>query len=94
MVSRFTWGLLAVVVVWLAIVEWRRVRERLRDDSAGVRARELDEHTVLPDDDEPIDWATLEEAEREVRDLDPRQRPKNGFEGDDWGPGTRPPPAA
>jgi hypothetical protein len=29
-----------------------------------------------------------------VRDLDPRQRPEDGFSGDDWGPGAarpRPP---
>jgi hypothetical protein len=44
--------------------------------------------------DEGIDRETLEAAEREVRDLDSRQRPEEGFEGDDWGPGAarpRPP---
>jgi hypothetical protein len=41
-----------------------------------------------------IDREELEAAEREVRDLESRQRPEDGFEGDDWGPGAarpRPP---
>ena len=41
-----------------------------------------------------IDRAELEAAEQEVRDLEPNQRPEDGFEGDDWGPGAarpRPP---
>lgn len=37
---------------------------------------------------EPVDESELEAAEREVRDLDVHQRPEDGFEGDDWGPGT------
>lgn len=37
---------------------------------------------------EPVDLAELEAAEREVRDLGVDQRPDEGFEGDDWGPGT------
>jgi hypothetical protein len=44
--------------------------------------------------EEGIDREELEEAEREVRELDPRQRPEDGFMGDDWGPGVgkpRPP---
>jgi len=40
------------------------------------------------DEVEPIDAAELEAAEREVRDLDVHQRPEDGFEGDDWGPGA------
>ncbi|HJR16564.1 MAG TPA: hypothetical protein VJ808_06900 [Gemmatimonadales bacterium] len=44
-------------------------------------------------DDDGIDREELEAAEREVRDLDPNQRPEDGFLGDDWGPGaTRPRP--
>jgi hypothetical protein len=45
-------------------------------------------------DDEEIDREELEAAEREVRDLDAKQRPDDGFLGDDWGPGAgrpRPP---
>jgi hypothetical protein len=40
------------------------------------------------DDIEPVDRDELEAAEREVRDLDVHQRPEDGFEGDDWGPGA------
>jgi hypothetical protein len=44
-------------------------------------------------DDDGIDRAELEAAEREVRDLDPGARPEEGFLGDDWGPGaSRPRP--
>jgi hypothetical protein len=45
-------------------------------------------------DDEGIDREELEEAEREVRELESQQRPEDGFLGDDWGPGAgkpRPP---
>jgi len=42
-----------------------------------------------PDDPiEPVDIEELEAAEREVRDLGVEQRPEDGFEGDDWGPGA------
>jgi len=44
--------------------------------------------------DNGIDHEELEEAEREVRDLEAHQRPEDGFLGDDWGPGAgrpRPP---
>jgi hypothetical protein len=37
---------------------------------------------------EPIDADELEAAEREVRELGIEQRPEDGFEGDDWGPGA------
>jgi hypothetical protein len=37
---------------------------------------------------EPVDLEELEAAEREVRDLGVEQRPEDGFEGDDWGPGA------
>jgi hypothetical protein len=43
--------------------------------------------------DSGIDYEELEAAEREVQDLEPQQRPEDGFQGDDWGPGaTRPRP--
>lgn len=43
--------------------------------------------------DDEIDREELEAAEREVRDLDPKARPEDGFLGDDWGPGaSRPRP--
>lgn len=41
---------------------------------------------------EPPDADELEAAEREVRDLDLHQRPEEGFQGDDWGPGAGRPP--
>jgi hypothetical protein len=44
--------------------------------------------------DDGIDRDELEAAEREVRELDGGQRPDDGLEGDDWGPGAarpRPP---
>ncbi len=44
--------------------------------------------------EEGIDREELEEAEREVRELDARHRPEDEFLGDDWGPGVgkpRPP---
>ncbi|HSB55518.1 MAG TPA: hypothetical protein VLD58_14255 [Gemmatimonadales bacterium] len=51
--------------------------------SPGTRQRET------PDDPiEPVDESELDAAEREVRDLDLNQRPEDGFEGDDWGPGA------
>ncbi|MEO8140299.1 MAG: hypothetical protein ABI742_11670 [Gemmatimonadota bacterium] len=37
---------------------------------------------------EAVDADELEAAEREVRDLGVDQRPEDGFEGDDWGPGA------
>jgi hypothetical protein len=51
----------------------------------------------LDAEDDGIDHEELEQAEREVRDLETSQRPENGFEGDDWGPGVpsrRAPPGA
>ena len=45
-------------------------------------------------DDEGIDREELEQAEREVRELESHQRPDDGFLGDDCGPGAgrpRPP---
>jgi len=45
--------------------------------------------TSLKDD---IDWEELERAEDEVREIDPLAKPEDGFEGDDWGPGSVPKP--
>jgi hypothetical protein len=68
-------GILILVVV-VAVLVW------LIAPSARRQA--------APDDDpvEPVDQEELEAAEQEVRDLDLHQRPEEGFEGDDWGPGT------
>jgi hypothetical protein len=44
-------------------------------------------------DDPGIDREELEQAEREVRELDAGHRAEDGFIGDDWGPGaSRPRP--
>jgi len=45
-------------------------------------------HRPHADPAEAPDTEELEAAEREVRDLDVHTRPENGFEADDWGPGT------
>jgi hypothetical protein len=71
--------LLVAVVAIVSLVFWLR-----RDRSyPGPRLH----------DDPGIDRAELEEAEREVRELESRQRPDDAFLGDDWGPGaSRPRP--
>ncbi len=52
----------------------------------GKRAADPDDAVEPPEADE------LEAAERDVRDLDLHQRPEEGFQGDDWGPGAGRPP--
>ncbi len=70
--------LLVALVALVALVLWIRRDRRY----PGPR---------LTDDE--IDREELEAAEQEVRDLDPKARPKDGFPGDDWGPGaSRPRP--
>ena len=78
MVSGPVATLLVALAAVIALVLWLR-----RDRSyPGPR---------LADDE--IDREELEAAEREVRDLDPKARPEDGFPGDDWGPGaSRPRP--
>jgi len=80
MVSGPIGTLLVALAALIALVLWLR-----RDRSyPGPRL----------DNDDGIDREELEAAEREVRDLDSQTRPEDGFEGDDWGPGTarpRPP---
>ena len=82
--------MLAVLCAWGFITIVRRMREeeesgRLPDDSGGSGYQ----NESLKDS---IDWDELEKAEDEVRDIDPMARPEDGFEGDDWGPGTAPKP--
>ena len=72
--------LLVGLAALIALVLWLRRDRRY----PGPRRTDGDE----------IDREELEAAEREVRDLDPNQRPEDGFMGDDWGPGAgrpRPP---
>ena len=70
------------------------------------RASESTEPDQLPDGksgsgskteslEDSIDWDELRKAEDEIRDVDPLAKPEDGFEGDDWGPGSaRRPPVA
>jgi hypothetical protein len=46
----------------------------------------------LHSENDGIDYEELEQAEREIRELKADQRPEDGFQGDDWGPGTPRPP--
>jgi hypothetical protein len=89
-VSRTLWVVLAVLCAWGFITIVRRISEeeqseRLRDGRPDSDYR----NGSLKDS---IDWEELEKAEDEVRDIDPQAGPEDGFEGDDWGPGTTPKP--
>jgi hypothetical protein len=68
-------GFLLTVALLVALVLWIR---KPKDEPAPEPGEER----------EPVDVAELEAAEREVRDLDVHQKPEDGFEGDDWGPGA------
>jgi hypothetical protein len=68
-------GILTLVAV-VAVLVW------LLAPSARRQARAEDDPV------EPADQDELDAAEQEVRDQDLHQRPDQGFEGDDWGPGT------
>jgi hypothetical protein len=46
----------------------------------------------LHSENDGIDYEELEQAEREIRELGSDRRPEDGFQGDDWGPGTPRPP--
>jgi hypothetical protein len=46
----------------------------------------------LHSENDGIDYEELEQAEREVRELGSSHKPEDGFQGDDWGPGTPRPP--
>ena len=91
--TRTLWAVLAVLCAWGVITVVRRISEeedseKLPDGEGGSGYRSGN----LKDS---IDWDELEKAEDEVRDIDPMARPEDGFEGDDWGPGTAPrPPVA
>jgi len=82
-VSWLLW-IAAVLVLWAGIAALRARTETRRQDARTPRI----DATRRGDADDEIDREALEKAEREVRDLDPMQRPDDGFEGDDWGPGA------
>jgi hypothetical protein len=71
-------GILAGVLLLVGLVVWVLRKPRIPS-----------EPQTWEDAVEPPDADALEAAEREVRDLDVHQRPEEGFEGDDWGPGTK-----
>ncbi len=90
------WGIAAVLVLWAGVAALRRRSEyanrrvqrppRPRGPKPPGPGRSAARRGA--DDDDEIDWETLEEAEREVKDLDASQPPDEGFTGDDWGPGA------
>jgi hypothetical protein len=75
----------AMLVLWAGIAAIRRRQEEMPRGPSGPSGPRGPRQTQ---DDDEIDRETLEQAEREVRDLDAMQRPDDGFEGDDWGPGA------
>ena len=70
-------GIFAGLVLLAGLLVWL-----LRGSARPTEPHTWDDHV------EPVDAAELEAAEREVRDLDVNRRPEDGFEGDDWGPGS------
>jgi hypothetical protein len=84
-VSWLLW-IAAVLVLWAGIAAIRSRAENKRQDAKTPRK----DASSGADADDEIDREMLEQAEREVQDLDVNQRPEDGFEGDDWGPGAAP----
>lgn len=82
---KWLWWSAAVLVLWAGIAALRR-RAEARDQTPRRPGK-----AQTDSDQDQIDRELLEQAEREVRDLDALQRPEDGFEGDDWGPGAAPP---
>ncbi len=85
-------GLALLCVVALLLLARRASESRASQEPPDGAADAGRRKTSLEDD---IDWEELERAEDEIRDVDPMAKPEDGFEGDDWGPGTtRKPPLA
>ena len=84
---RWLWGMAAVLVLWAGIAAVRRRAEyahrRMRRPEPPAATR-----SAASDGDDDIDWETLEQAERDVKDIDALSPPEEGFKGDDWGPGA------
>ncbi len=91
--TRTLWlGLALLCVVGFLLAARRASETRSSPGQPDGEARDGRQKTSLKDD---IDWDELEKAEDEIRDVDPGANPEDGFEGDDWGPGTtRKPPLA
>jgi hypothetical protein len=87
---RFVWPVLAVLCAWGFITMVRRMGEgRESEQLPDARLRGVYHRESLKDS---IDWEELERAEDEVKGIDPLAKPEDGFEGDEWGPGTAPKP--
>ncbi len=81
LIGGLTEGLLVAMALVAAVIVWL------------VRGRRQYPGPRLVGEDDAIDREELEEAEREVRDLDLDRRPEDEVPGDDWGPGAaRPKP--
>ena len=79
-------GLALLCVVGFLIIA-RRASESRSSEEFPDAASDSGSPKTMKDD---IDWDELRKAEDEIRDVDPRAGPEDGFEGDDWGPGTAP----
>jgi hypothetical protein len=88
--TRTLWVVLALLCAWAFITIVRRIREE--ETSERLRDGKVDSGYQNESLKDSIDWDELEKAEDEIRDVDPLARPEDGFEGDDWGPGSVPKP--
>ena len=84
--TKTLWAVLALLCAWGFITMVRRMRD---EEDAGKLRHSGREEGNLKDS---IDWDELNKAEDEVKGIDPLARPEDGFEGDDWGPGSAPKP--
>jgi hypothetical protein len=92
-VSRTVLAALALLCIIGFLVIARRASEtRITEELPDGKLRSGSQKESLKDS---IDWDELEKAEEEIRDVDPMANSEDGFEGDDWGPGSpRKPPLA
>lgn len=88
--TRTLWAALAVLCAWGFITIVRRISEQ--EQSEKLPDGKLNRSYQRDSLQDSIDWDELEKAEDEVRGIDPMAKPEDGFEGDDWGPGTAPKP--
>ena len=89
--SKVVWPVLGLLAAWALITLVRKATEaqgsgELPDAKlrGGYQEGGYQEESL----EDSIDWEELEKAEDEVREIDPEAKPEDGFEGDDWGPGT------
>ena len=88
--TKTLWWVLAVLCAWGFITIVRRISEE--EQSGKLPDGKYDSGYEKGSLKDSIDWDELEKAEDEVKGIDPLARPENGFEGDDWGPGSAPKP--